>query len=231
MMDGWMDRMNDGWTDKHVLWASPPRTGSGPSVTTGHAVRPLTVTLELPWRECSGTTEGDPLPSCTAAWRSVQGQLRECPLPQAQAGCPETRSPRSMQPGPFPSREWTAHCRVRLPHLQGHLRVPRLLEQKESQNWTGTRPREHPFLSLDNAGPAALSWGIFGCKAAVTPEVGISVVFGAQEAGPSTGPLPTETQPRRLLLPCTRLPGARGAAGACGHRIWAATSVSLSRCR
>ena len=51
MMDGWMDRMNDGWTDRHVLRASPPRMGPGPSVTTDHTVRQLTVTLELPLEE------------------------------------------------------------------------------------------------------------------------------------------------------------------------------------
>ena len=50
-MDGWMNRMNDGWRDRHVLWASPPRTGSGPSVTTGDTVRQLTVTQKLPLEE------------------------------------------------------------------------------------------------------------------------------------------------------------------------------------
>ena len=84
-MDGWKNRMNDGWTDRHVLWGSPPRSGSGPSVTTGHIVRQLTVTQKLPLEEVLGDHRGrhSPTLSCRlrpSSRRSVQGQLRECLL-------------------------------------------------------------------------------------------------------------------------------------------------------
>ena len=47
-----MNRMNDGWTDRHVLWASPPRTGSDPSVTAEAALE-----------EVLRDTKGGPLPA------------------------------------------------------------------------------------------------------------------------------------------------------------------------
>lgn len=145
MNDGWMKEWNEWWMDRWTcfLWGSPPRSGSvslsdhrshsqtidsyTEAAPGGSARGPPRVTLSHPvlppeaqfLRSASGT-----------AWRSIS-------LPQAQAGCPETCSPVSIQ-------EWTARCRVGTPHLQGHLRDPPLGAEGILE-LDGTRPRDTHF--------------------------------------------------------------------------------------